>query len=62
MNQETIDAAIEKAELETGNEYTAIALYISGKEFVGFLLDTNNTGRYFFVGTEKYPSIFQGDE
>ena len=59
--QELIDMAIEVAELETGDQYTAISLYTGDREWVGFLLEVNNTGEFMYVGNNDFPSIFQGD-
>jgi len=58
-DQEIIDLAIQQTERETGSHYSLIPLYIETGEFVGFLSDINNTGKYMYLGIGDYLSIFQ---
>lgn len=58
-DQELINEAIKQTEEETGSRYTLIPLYIETGEHIGFLSSINNSGKYMYLGTNDYPSIFQ---
>lgn len=58
-DQEIIDLAIQQTEQQTGSQFSLIPLYIETGELVGFLSDIDNSGKYMYLGTNDYPSIFQ---
>jgi len=59
VDHDIIDSAIEMTEEQTGSRFTLTPVFIQTGEFVGFLADVNESGRYLYIGMDKYPSILQ---
>ena len=65
LDKPTIDEeeVISRTQSETGTVYEMKYLYTDEGEFVGFIARTPNEegDQWMFLGTEKYPGIFQED-